>query len=66
MTEMVLEITTGRNSENLQIFGNLNNAYLNNPWTKKEIIKEILKHEFKINKTQLDQWLGELITLKLY
>lgn len=66
MTEIVLEITTGRNSENLQIFGSLNNAYLNNPWRKKEIIKEILKHEFKINKAQLDQWLGELITLKLY
>ena len=48
MTEMVLEITTGRNLENLQIFGSLNNAHLNNPWTKKEIIKEILKHEFKI------------------
>ena len=66
MTEIVLEITTGRNSENLQIFGSLNNAYLNNPRSKKEIIKEILKHEFKINKAQLDQWLGELITLKLY
>ena len=66
MTEMVLEITTGRNLENLQIFGSLNSAHLNNPWTKKEIIKKTLKHEFTINKAQLDQWLVELITLKLY
>lgn len=66
MTEMVLEITKGRNLENLQIFGSLNNAHLNNPWTNKEIIRKILKHEFKINKAQLDQWLAELITLKLY